>query len=207
MCRDRTPIGPSFPAGCFVLPSSRHRVENPFVQAAARLPAYIILALLAVAVTAGGLLAARGEPAAPGVDSLVVGDVTETALPTPVPLESATPLPTPVPMGQAANADTAVAFWIAWVPEEISEQFSEASVAAYGPRPMRSATPAPPGPTPEPFAPAPAADSAAATPTPAPLATLLPIPVPTPLVTPAPLPVPLPSEPLPIAPNLPPLLP
>lgn len=189
------------------MPSSHHPRENPVVQAAARLPAYIILALLAVAVTAGGLLAARGEPAAAGIDSLVVGDVTETALPTPVPLESATPLPTPVPMGQAANADTAVAFWIAWVPEGVSEEFSEAIVALYGSRSTQSASPASPGPTPEPAAPAPETDSTAPTPSPTPLATLLPIPVPTLLATPAPLPVPLPSEPLPIAPTLPPLLP
>jgi len=180
------------------------------VQAAARLPAYIVLALLAVAVTAGGLLAARGEPAAAGLDDVVVGDVTETALPTPVPLESATPLPTPVPMGQAATADTAVAFWIAWVPEEVAEEFSEAMVAAYGPRATRPAPPAQPGPTPEPVAPAPESGSdstTTTTPAPAPLATVVPIPMPPALVTPAPLPLPLPSDPITITPTLPPLLP
>lgn len=217
MCRDKG-LRSSIPQqGCFVLPSSRHPSPNPVVQAAARLPAYIVLALLAVAVTAGGLVAARGETPPAEPDDLVVGDVTETALPTPVPLESATPLPTPVPMGQAATADTAVAFWEAWVPDEVAEEFSEAMVAAYGPRATRPVLPAQPGPTPEPVAPAPESDSdsaATTTPAPAPIATLVPIPVPTTLVTPAPLvttaplPVPLPSAPLPVAtPALPPLLP
>ena len=185
---------------------STHRANSPLVQAAARLPAYIVLALLAVAVTAGGLLAARGE-SPPAEPEVVNGDVTETALPTPVPLESATPLPTPVPMGQAATADTAVAFWMEWVPEEVSEEFSQALVAAFGPRPSWLASPASPGPTPVPAPPAPETDSTAVTPSPTPLATLLPVPLPTTVLTPAPLPVPLPSDPITIIPTLPPLLP
>lgn len=191
------------------MPHRHTRSDHPAVQAAARLPAYLVLALMIVAVSAGGLLAARGyrseSPAA-------AGDVAESPLASPAP-PSETPLPTPVPLPHTAIVDTAVAFWVEFLPDELFIAYRDEIAAAGGvpslrPGGGRAATNSR-GAT---------DDGAASTPPPsapsvAPTATLVPVPLP-----PAPdvsTSVPLPDAPLPPlatpvplpAPTLPPLLP
>ncbi len=198
------------------MPHRNDRSDHPALQAAARLPAYIVLALMIVAVSAGGLLAARGNRTeSPPV---AAADVTESELPTPVP-PSETPLPTPVPLDQAVIVDTAVAFWVEFVPEERAIQYHDEIVAAGGVPWLRpSAAPAPAAAAPA--SPQPTRVAAAAPSTlapssddPGPIATLVPVPVPQApeLSTPAPAPLePFPSFPLPLpvpTPTLPPLLP
>lgn len=183
----------------------RHdRVDHPAVRTIARVPTHILVSFIIVLLTAGGLVAARsGAPA---------GDVAETPLPTPVPLETSTPLPTPLPtpvapMPQGAVVDTAVSFWGAWLPAEVTDAFDEALMASASGG-SRSSTSTPPrGDRTTASTPSPSPVDEPATPSPLPL----PLP-PAPAVTapPAPLPtaVPLPSVPLTVpTPTLPPLLP
>jgi hypothetical protein len=204
----------------FRLPNVPHRndrSDHPALQAAARLPAYIVLALMIVAVSAGGLLAARGNPTES--PPAAAADVTESELPTPVP-PSETPLPTPVPLDQAVIVDTAVAFWVEFVPEELAIEYHDEIVAAGGvpwlrpsaaPAPAAAATAAPA--SPQPTRVGAASTLAPSTDDPGPIATLVPVPVPQApdLSTPVPEPVaPFPSFPLPLpvpTPTLPPLLP
>jgi hypothetical protein len=186
------------------------QADHPAVRTVARVPAHILVSVVVVLVTAGGLVAARGGTPA--------GDVAETPLPTPVPLETTTPLPTPLstplptpvpPMPQGAVVDTAVTFWGAWLPEEVTDGLNEALMASDGSR----SSPPRGGPASAPTAsPSPSPVNQATTDTPLPLPIPLP---PAPIVTPAPLPlpveptaVPLPSVPLPLPEaTLPPLLP
>ncbi len=202
--------------------SGTDRSGHPALQAAARLPAYIVLSLLIVAVTAGGLLAARGQRAE--TVPVAAADADPSPLPTPVPVESATPLPTPIPLGQTVIVDTAVAFWVAFIPEELADEYRHAILAAGGIpalRPSRTAhggdaqsgdapsgdsaggtstgATAAPAATPVPVVPSLGGGVAATTPAPLPAPPLPSDPV---------LPVPLPSVPLPVpTPTLPPLLP
>ena len=202
------------------VPHRNQRSDHPALQAAARLPAYIVLALMIVAVSAGGLVAARGD--APESPTPAAADVAESELPTPVP-PSETPLPTPVPLDQSTIVDTAVAFWVEFVPEELALEYREEILAAGGVPWLRSAsvagatastTPVP-APTPTATAAADPGDGGTA-PTEVTEVTEVQLTPPSDLATVAPLPAaPLPSaEPLetPIllplpTPTLPPLLP
>ena len=198
------------------MPHRNDRSDHPALQVAARIPAYLVLALMIAAISAGGILAARGirGETSPGA----AGDVVESELPTPVP-PSETPLPTPVPLDQSVIVDTAVAFWVEFVPEELAVEYRDEILAAGGVPWLRpgggsaaSASPSSPSPSidgsePSASALAPSTDGAA------PIATLVPVPVPLPpapeLATPVPTPLePLPTFPLPLpTPSLPPLLP
>ena len=173
--------------------------DHPAIKAGARVPTQVLISILVVLVTAGGFAAARSG--APERDNVGADDVTETPLPTPVPLETGTPLPTPVPpMEQGSVVDTAVTWWGAWLPDEVTDALNEivasrsrssTSTSPRGDQPATASVSASPSPSPEP-----AADE------PPPL--LVPLPLPTPLPTLAPLPtvdLPLPT------PTFPPLLP
>ena len=188
------------------MPENRDRADHPAIQAAARLPAYIALSLVIVALTAGGLLAARGP--ANDRDGVVAGDVAETPLPTPVPLETGTPLPTPLgTLDRASIVDTAVAFWVAWIPDEVAQEF-RAAIAAASAVGSRSTVSTPAASTPSPHVGSatpqpsdqPAGDGLVSVPA-------VTVPLPTAMETIAPS-IPLPSVPLPVpTPTLPPLLP
>ena len=192
-----------------IVPQRNHRSDHPALQAAARLPAYIVLALMIVAVSAGGLLAARAYR---GESPAAAADVAETPLPTPV-SPSETPLPTPVPLGQTAIVDTAVAFWVEFVPEELAIEYHEEIVAAGGLPWLRSDAGRAGSDSPRATDGGASSTLAPSTDGAAPIATLVPVPVPasTDLATPAPLPAPsLPPLPVPLplpTPTLPPLLP
>ena len=178
------------------MPVSRHnRADYAALRPIARVPTYLIVSIVIVLTTAVGFVAARSSEA--GELTTGAGDVNETPLPTPVPLETGTPLPTPAPMAQGAIVDTAVTFWGPRLSEEVTDALNEIMAGrsgtagsssagdAAGPR-TESATPTPslvPGTTP-----------------PAPLAAPTAVPIP-------PLPAPIPSVSLAPLPTLPPLLP
>ena len=200
------------------MPSSNSGISrHPATRFAARIPAHILVSLVIVALTAGGFVAARAQREPAAVDAVNAdtgaGEVSESGLPTPIPLPSATPLPTPLPeVGRATIVDTAVTFWGTWVPFDVPDSLVEVAIALGGsggatsdgddvaPAPVVTPEPTPQPPPAEPDPPAPAET------TPAPL----PIPLPTvePIETRVPMPVPLPSVDLaPPTATLPPLLP
>ncbi len=158
------------------------------------MPTYLVVSIVIVLLTAGGFVAARSGAA----DQLTTGagDVEETPLPTPVPLETGTPLPTPVAaMPQGAIVDTAVTFWGPWLSEEVTDALNEIAAGRSGTAGSGSGGDAAAPPTETPMS----------TPTLAPVTPPPAVPLPAPTAVPLPpLPVPIPSVPLP---TLPPLLP
>ena len=192
--------------------------RHPVTRLAARAPAQAIVSVLIIAATAG-VLAARADRDPQPAPDVQAGDVAESALPTPVPLQSATPLATPLPtpaaaVNRATIVDTAVTFWENVMPFEVPEGLETLAASLRGGEPSGSSRSVAPTPTPTP-SPEPLAEPAATpapTPTPAPL---VPLPTVEPLVTPSPEPLPLPSvgDPLPTlgdplpTPTLDPLLP
>ncbi|MGZ8481977.1 MAG: hypothetical protein ACXWWO_05925 [Candidatus Limnocylindria bacterium] len=159
------------------------------------MPTYLIVSIVIVLTTAVGFVAARSGA---GELTTGAGDVEATPLPTPVPLETGTPLPTPAPMTQGAIVDTAVTFWGAWLPEEVTDALN--AIAAGRSRTAGSGSAG--------DAEEPRDESATPTPTLAPVTTPPPNPLAAPTAVPLPpLPAPIPSVPVVPLPTLPPLLP
>ena len=201
------------------MPPSASRIpRHPVTRFAARIPGHVLVSAVIVALSAGGFVAARAQPAEEATVT-GAGDVSESALPTPIPLTSGTPLPTPLPeVDRAAIVDTAVTFWGTWMPFEVPDALAALADGSSGtartsgrddPPPAPALTPSPAPPPADAGSPAaPPPSAATPAPQPVPLPTLAPLPTLEPLPTVEPLPTPLPTlDPaLPDA-TLPPLLP